>query len=288
MANADPPVIADASPTANSSSRLQTRSQTGSRASSRGTFRAQEILHEVKIAGGAARIQFLAGRLGVSEETIRRNVKSLEADGKLRKVHGGVHLDENQIEQPFRQRMDDNPGAKRRIAAKVAEMIRDGDSLFLDIGSTTAFIALALRRHRDLFVVTNSVGVANNLAARNNNRVFMAGGELRGHDAGAFGVEAVSFVRRFSVRYAVLSVGAIDAKDGFMLHNMQEAELTRAILDQAQIRVVAADSAKFARRAPIVVAEPALFDVLVTEAAPPPDVAQMLASHDVDVVLATN
>lgn len=252
----------------------------------RGNFREREILHEVRIAGGGARIQFLAGRLGVSEETIRRNVRALEADGKLRKVHGGVHLDESRVEQPFRQHMDDNPDAKRQIAARVAELVRDGDSLFLDIGSTTAYIAMALRQHSDLFVVTNSVVVAHSLSARNNNRVFMAGGELSGHDGGAFGAEAAAFIRRFSVRYAVLSVGAIDASAGFMLHNMHEAELTRAVLDHAQIRVVAADSTKFARRAPIVVAEPGMFDMLVTEAAPPPDVAAMLVDHDVDVVLA--
>ncbi len=252
----------------------------------RGNFREREILHEVRSAGGAARIQFLASRLGVSEETIRRNVRALEADGKLRKVHGGVHLDENQVEPPFRRRMGDNPEAKRQIAARVAELVRDGDSLFLDIGSTTAYIALALRQHSDLFVVTNSVVVANSLAARNNNRVFMAGGELRGHDGGSFGAEAIEFVRRFSVRYAFLSVGAIDAATGFMLHDMQEAELTGAVLDQAQIRVVAADSTKFARRAPIVVAPPGLFDMLVSEAAPPPAIADMLSRNDVDLVLA--
>src|SRR3546814_6250397 len=91
--------------------------------------------------------------------------------------------------------MDENPDAKRLIASQVARMIKNGDSLILDIGSTTAYVARALRGHHELFVVTNSVAVAQMLATRNNNRVFMAGGELRAHDAGAFGSEAVGFVR---------------------------------------------------------------------------------------------
>jgi DeoR family glycerol-3-phosphate regulon repressor len=145
----------------------------------RATHREREIVEALRVSGGSSRIQTLAVRLGVSEETIRRNVKKLADDGLVRKVHGGVHLPDAEIETSFRQRMDRNPDFKRRIAARVATIVKNGDSLFLDIGSTTAYIARALRGHRDLFVVTNSVAVAHLLAARNNNRVFMAGGELR-------------------------------------------------------------------------------------------------------------
>src|SRR3546814_10394538 len=80
--------------------------------------------------------------------------------------------------------MDEDPDAKRLIASQVARMIKNGDSLILDIGSTTAYVARALRGHNELFVVTNSVAVAQMLATRNNNRVFMAGGEFRATDAG--------------------------------------------------------------------------------------------------------
>ena len=160
----------------------------------RTAHREREIIEALRLNGGSSRIQPLAAQLGVSEETIRRNVKKLADDGRVRKVHGGVHLPDAEpgaeTEPSFAQRMDRNPEAKRRIAARVAAMVGNGDSLILDIGSTTAYIARALRRHRDLFVVTNSVAVAHLLAARNNNRVFMAGGELRAHDGGAFGAES--------------------------------------------------------------------------------------------------
>lgn len=248
--------------------------------------RAREIVEALRIGGGSSRIQALAAQLGVSEETIRRNVKRLADDGLVRKVHGGVHLPDTEIESSFQRRMDENPEAKRRIAARVAAIVANGDSLFLDIGSTTAYIAQALRSHRDLFVVTNSVAVAHLLAARNNNRVFMAGGELRAHDGGAFGAEAIAFVRRFQVDYAICSATAINAGRGFMLFDLQEAEFSREIMLRAKTRIVAADSTKFGRGGPIVVCEPGMVDMLVTDAAPPRELGAAMAEWSLEIVVA--
>lgn len=246
------------------------------------TQREMEILEELRLSG-SCRIQDLARRLDVSEETIRRNVKNLAEQGLVRKVHGGVYMPEALREPSFTQRMNVNPEAKRTIAGHVAGNIRNGDSLILDIGSTTAYVARALREHHNLFVVTNSVAVAQILATRNNNRVFLAGGELRSHDAGAFGKEAVSFVRQFSVQYAVLSAAAIDAETGFMLFDLQEAEFSREILGRAEQSIVAADHSKFGLRAPIRIAEPDAFDMLVTDTPPPPDISGFLADASVSI-----
>jgi DeoR family glycerol-3-phosphate regulon repressor len=246
----------------------------------------QEILRELRLAGGSCRIGFLAKRLGVSDETIRRNIKVLEHQSLVRKVHGGVLLadDLTLTEQPYLDRMGKNAGIKQLLASKVAEMIKDGDSLFLDIGTTTAFVAQALRNHRNLYVVTNSVAAANTLATRNNNRVFQAGGELRAHDGGSFGVDAIQFIRRFNLQFAILSVGAINADAGFMLHDIQEADLSKAAADQAQTRIVVADDEKFGRRAPIVVEDPTQFDILVTNTPPEPAIAKMLTKNEITTV----
>lgn len=248
--------------------------------------REREILEELRLAGGSARIPFLAQRLRVSEETIRRNIRALEREGLVSKVHGGVHLKETGGEQPLHFRMGENADAKRAIAARVAGLIADGDSLFLDIGSTTAFIAVALLKHRDLFVVTNSVAVAHTLAGKNGNRVFLAGGELRHHDAGAFGADAIGFIRRFHLRYAVLSTTAVNAAAGFMLADMEEAELSREAGNRAEKRIVVADSAKFGRSAPIVPMDPSAYDMLVTDREPPSDIRAMLEAGDIALVIA--
>ena len=252
----------------------------------RANHREGEIVEVLRRAGGAARIAVIANALDVSEETVRRNIRRLADDALVEKVHGGARLLDADIESGFWQRMDENTGPKRRIAARVAEMIGDGASLFLDVGSTTAFIAEALRGHRRLLVVTNSVVVAHKLATRNDNRVFMAGGELRAHDGGAFGADALAFVNRFRVEYAILSAAAINARNGFMLYDLEEAEFSRTIMSRASRRIIAADASKFGRSAPISVGNPEDVDVLVTDAPPPTPLTLAAKQWAVEVVLA--
>lgn len=251
--------------------------------------REQEILRELRLAGGSCRIGYLAERLEVSDETIRRNIKALETNGLAQKVHGGVLLTGalTLVEQPFRSRMDENATLKKILARKVAEMISDGDSLFLDIGSTTAYVAEALVNHRDLYIVTNSIAVAQKLASRNNNRVFLAGGELRSHDGGSFGLDAIRFIQRFTYQYAILSVAAINADIGFMLHDIQEADLSCEAARRAQTRIIVADSAKMGRRAPIALPDSSSFDILVTDEAPSAGIRDMLVKNEIDIILPT-
>lgn len=249
--------------------------------------RGHEILEILRLSGGNSRIQTLAETLGVTEETIRRNVKKMSDDGLVHKVHGAVHLAETKTELSFSARMSEAPDAKRRIAAHVARRVPDGASLFLDIGSTTAYIAQALQGHSDLFIVTNSVAVAHALAARNGNRVFMPGGELRGLDGGIFGVDALDFVERFQTDFAILTAAAIDAQKGILIFDLEEAKFSRAIMDRATTRILAADSTKFGRRAPISLADPHLLDLLITDAPPPDDLATALAALDIEVKLAS-
>ena len=252
-----------------------------------GNHREREVFEALRHLGGSCRIQALAKHLNVSEETIRRSVKSLSLSGVVRKVHGGVHLNESHIEPSFTQRFGKNEPAKHSIAEKMADVVKSGDTLFLDIGSTTAHIAKSLTKHRDLFIVTNSITVAKTLATIKNNRVFLAGGELRAHDAGAFGPEALDFVSQFNVQYAVLSVAAINAECGFMVQDIREAAFSRAISARSRITIVAADSAKFGKSSPIVLGTPSTFDVLVTEQNPPKKILDMLHNNDIDLVLSS-
>ena len=251
------------------------------------SHRGNEILEVVETAGGSTRINSIAEILGVSEETVRRNVRQLADAGLAQKVHGGVHLVQSNTETSFTVRMDENPLAKKRIAAHVAGLIADGSALSLDVGSTTAYIAQALRYHKDLFVVTNSVAVAHTLAARNNNRVFMPGGELRAHDGGVFGRQAVDFVGQFRVDIAILSAAAINIEAGVMLFDLPEADYSRAIMARSATRIIAADSTKFGRVAPIALGQPERIDVLVTEAAPGDDLGAALAGWGTEVAVAS-
>ena len=179
---------------------------------------------------GTITIADLASKLDVSLETVRRDVKPLTRDGAVLKMHGAIGLPSFAGEAPFEKRMRENADAKRAIARAVAATIRDGESVMLDTGTTTSFLARELLGHRRLTVVTNSSDIARTLATVNGNKVYMAGGELRSDSGAAFGVSAIEFIGRFSVTHAVISTGAIDAERGVMDYDLEEAEFARMVL----------------------------------------------------------
>ncbi len=251
----------------------------------RATPRQNEILRLVRLQGSCG-IGDLAQRLNVSEETIRRNIKPLTDAGMVEKVHGAIVLPEQFFEPPIQRRMLQNQPSKQRIAAHIAELVQDGDALMLDTGSTTAYVAQALANHANLTVVTNSSYIANLLSVRNDNRVFMAGGELRAHDAAAFGADAIEFVKRFQVRYAILSMGALRHDKGFMDFHLCEAEFSQAVIAQAEQVIVAVDQSKFEHTSLVRVCGPELVDILVTDEPPPPPLASVLDAADTRVVIA--
>lgn len=249
------------------------------------SVRQSEILKLVRQRGSCT-IGDLAQRLRVSDETIRRNVKPLVSEGLVLKVHGGIILPDRFNEPPIQRRMQDQRDAKERIADLVAAQIHNGDSLILDTGSTTTYVARALVEHSNLVVVTNSSQIASFLATRNGNRVFMAGGELRAHDGAAFGADTLDFVRRFQVRTAILSMGALHPEKGFMVYHLCEAEFSRAALAQAEQSIAVVDSSKFDRSSLVKVCELDAIDQLVTDSPPDRELAQGLAVAGVTVQVA--
>ncbi len=223
-----------------------------------------EVLHAVAMRGTIS-VRELAALLNVSEQTVRRVVRPLVERGAVDKVHGAVVARARPGEAPFAARMAVNQRAKVAIAQAVAAMIDDGDVIALDTGSTTGFVAQALRRHRSLTVVTNSAFIASTLATIPGNRVLMAGVELRNHDAAAFDAAAFDVVRSTRVRVAVLSASALDAQRGLMVQEHAEAEMSAAMGAAANERWFAVDASKFARSALVALAPLTDRDTFVTD-----------------------
>lgn len=236
------------------------------------TKRQSEILRAVRLHGTCP-IGGLAAELNVSDETIRRDVRSLVEEGLVVKVHGAITAPDHLREDPFQRRLQENRAEKLRIAAHAASLVEAGESIMLDTGSTTAYVAQSLVGHRNLLAVTNSVEVARSLANQNNNRVYMAGGEVRADDGAAFGETANAFAARFQVDKAFLSIAAISAESGFMDSELMEADYSRVVIRQSAQVIVVADHTKFARKALVKVCGFDEVDLLITSAPPPPDIA---------------
>ncbi len=245
--------------------------------------RKNQILKAVR-EHGACSIVALAQELNVSDETIRRSIKPLVEQGLVSKVHGGIVLRENPQEPPFQRRMQENLEAKRNIAKLVLNYLQDGDSIMIDTGSTTAYVAHTLRTLSDLFVVTNCIEIGRILAPRRGNHIHMTGGELRADDSAAFGASAIAFARQFQVKYAILSIGGISDRGEFMDFHLCEAEFSRTLMQQAQKTLIVADHSKFGQVACVKVCDPQQVDVLFTDRGPPTPLADHLAEAGIAVI----
>lgn len=246
--------------------------------------RQNEILASVRLHGACSIIE-LARQFEVSDETIRRNIKPLVRAGLIEKVHGGIVLSQKlEPEPPFEKRMSERVEAKQLISARLATIINNGDSIMLDTGSTTAYVARALSQHRGLSVVTNCTEIARTLAREASNRVHLCGGALRADDWATFGSAAIDFVRQFHVNYAILSIGGVTADGGFMDYHLEEAEFSRAVIAQAEKTIVVADHSKFGNANFIRVCGFDEVDMVVVERAPPERIQAGLRDAGVAVV----
>src|SRR5689334_6099599 len=162
-----------------------------------------------------ASIEQLAAHFEVTHQTVRRIVNHLCDQGQLRRLHGGVGLPVNQ-NIAYQSRQTLNLDAKQRIARAVSEIIPDGASLMIGLGTTLECIAIALSGRTDLRVMTNSLNVASAFAGNPGVEITLVGGTLRARDRDVIGEPAVAFFSRFKADFGIFGVGGID-EDGTLL-----------------------------------------------------------------------
>lgn len=245
------------------------------------------ILDALRITGRES-IASLAERLDVSDETVRRHVKDLVEQGAVHRVHGGVILAGALAEPPFSRRIKERVAAKRAIAKGVADHVSDGMTLLIDSGSTTTYVAQALLQRSGLTVITNSLEIARTLVGRGDCSVHFAGGALRADIGATIGHEAIALIREFRADLAILSMGAIDVKDGYMDFDIDEARIARTMIDRADRVVVAADAWKFTAKARVRVCSFEPVSLLVTDETPPPQLLQQFTAAGTEIVVATD
>jgi DeoR family transcriptional regulator, glycerol-3-phosphate regulon repressor len=244
------------------------------------------ILDALRLTGRES-VTALAERLNVSDETVRRHLKDLVEQGAVHRVHGSVVLAGALAEPPFSRRMKDRIAAKRAIGKAVAERVVDGMTLLIDSGSTTTYVAEALQHKTGLTVVTNSIEVARTLLGRSDCVVQLAGGTLRADVGAAVGQEAIALINEFRADLAILSIGAIDAKHGYMDFDVDEARVARAMLEQSEKTIVAADAWKFTAKARVRVCGFEPIATLVTDQPPPISLRKTLNAAGTETIVAT-
>jgi DeoR family glycerol-3-phosphate regulon repressor len=252
------------------------------------THREVELLDALRAHGGSARTTKLAESLDVSEETVRRTVKALAKAGMVQRVHGGVYLSNSEALSPVGSRLSKRTEEKRNIAKRAASLIPNESAVFLDVGSTTAFVAEFLGdEHKGLSVITNGIHAAQALVGKNHNRVHLAGGELMPVEGGTFGHQTIGFVDRFNIDVAVFSIDGFDTRSGFLLAAPDEADLARRVAGRAKRTIVVCDHAKFGQSAPIIAFAPTDVTTVITDKPVPDNVAAILKGWEIELIIAS-
>lgn len=203
--------------------------------------------------------------LGVSLETIRRDLRLMEAQGQVRRTYGRVYpVESGVVETSLDVRHEINPEEKARIAATVVTRIGDAQTIFVDEGFTTQLIAQRLPRDRRLTIVTPSLPIATLLAARPNIQVIILGGRVRGNTLGVVDQWAAQMLERFNIDLALLGANGVSVERGMSTPDPAVAAVKRAALLSASRRIMSGAHHKFTTTTFVTFAQITDFEEIIT------------------------
>lgn len=226
-------------------------------------FRHQVIL-ELLSSNGQVFVHNLAEHFNVAQETIRRDLTKLESQKLLKKIHGGAVNVQSKFERDFNERAQLAAEEKKAIAIKAAEIIKPGDTLFIDFGTTTMEFAHRVKYINKLTVMTNSPLIAGIMQENPSIETILIGGQFAGDKYACLGSVTIKYLSEFFADYAVIGTGAIDVNKGIMDQNIDEAAVAKKMIENSDKSIVLADSTKLHKHAVRLVAGWENIDILVT------------------------
>ncbi|PVB60146.1 DeoR/GlpR family DNA-binding transcription regulator [Labrenzia sp. 011] len=270
---------------------------TPDKAAKRGRTPAQARLAAIRerlIQGGSVSVAEIAREFAVSDMTVRRDLAELEGQGLLERVHGGaVSLQHgpltviDDVEPLFEARRRLNSEAKARIARAAVRLVADHQTLAFDLGTTVLAGARTLVSSdpaQGLRIFTNSLRVAQ-LAAAASVPTYVPGGLIQPGEMSVTGQSAVENFSRYYFDAALIGASGL-TQDGVFDYSPEEAAMKSVYIQRSSRRILMIDSSKFRRISTVRVADLAHISIMVTDAAPPPELAQALEEANVQTVIA--
>lgn len=209
-------------------------------------MRRKKILAQLREDGKVSVVR-LAEELGTTPVTIRNDLTTLQRDGYLVRIPGGAVISQRPLSPYVGDSADECSSQKEALAAAAVEMVADGETLFFNSGTTTLYIARALKAKRHLNIVTNSLAVAMELGNIATFNVLLLGGEINASYGFTYGGDAQEQLSKYRADWAILSVDGVSAAGGVTTYHPEEAILDRIMMANARRRLVAATANKIGR-----------------------------------------
>lgn len=247
--------------------------------------RRKKIL-EVLRRDGQVRVSQLSEALGATVVTIRSDLDALEQDGYLERTQGGaIQTMKNYYNLEFQRRKQEHLENKRAIAATAAALVRDGDTLFINSGTTTYFTAVELKQRKNLNIVTNSISVAVELGGLPSFRVILLGGDINAQYSFTYGEDVKEQISRYRANWAILSVDGVNPGTGITTYHAEESVIDRIMIERAQTNAIVADSSKLGRESFSLISALSRGTVLITDREADASMVKRIQDEGVDVRL---
>ncbi len=213
------------------------------------TYQRRQLLLDMLRKQPGLRVSELAEALGVSDGTIRNDLNALEEEGRLKRIHGGaIIIDKDQFQNDsFVRRYNQNVSAKQAIAREAANLVSDGDSIFLDASSTCYYLARTLADRKKLRVMTNGFEVARELAQNTSNTVILVGGVVNNDSSSVTGLLSEQIMAEMHTEKAFFSCSGFSDQRGMTEVHFEEAQLKRKAIESTQQVIALIDSSKFGK-----------------------------------------
>lgn len=214
-------------------------------------------------------VEDLALHFDVSTQTIRSDLRELARGGLVARTRGGARRIDSAANRDYSDRRRLNAPAKEAMGELAASLIPENCSVALNIGTTTEQVAKALAEHEGLVVLSNNINIINTLMPSRSKELILVGGAVRQSDGAIVGEDAVKFISRYKVDFAVIGASALDEDGAVLDFDAREVSVARAILRNARTRILVADHSKFDRTAQVRICEVSELDYVVTSSPPP-------------------
>lgn len=236
---------------------------------------------------GQVKVNELSKLFNVSEVTIRNDLSQLEQKGLLIRARGGAIRSQGVgMDYALTIKAKKHFEEKKAIGKKATELIQDGDTIFLDSGTTTMEIAKHLGKFKELTIITNALNIARQLVEYPNFKIIVPGGILRPNSLSMVGPTAETALRNYYSDKLFLGVDGIDALYGISTPNVEEAHLNRVMIELSNEVFVVTDSSKFNRRSLAFIAPMEKINTVITDKAIPSDEKERLENKDINLILA--
>ncbi len=205
----------------------------------------------------------------VSKNTIRRDIQSITQNSDIKKVYGGVSVMQNKRLVAFEQRSTQNATAKQEIAKKAAELVEDGDIIFVDSGTTTSHMADYLKDKKDLIILTNNLEFISKAIPYENLKIISLSGLLNRETLSFTGENATMVMETFNINKAFLATTGISITYGVTNSSQQESIVKQCALKRSYQSILLADASKFGAVSLISYCQFNKPDIIITNAKPP-------------------